>query len=406
MDNIVFENPSIVERFLDYWRKTSHQRLGYLYGKYEIHNDVPLGIKATVVAIYEPMQESSSEHIKLILPDPRGEMVETIASQLGLQKVGWIFTDLLPLDRTRGTVKHLRHSDTYFLSAQECMMAGAMQNAHPNPCRLSNSGFFGSKSVTVCVTGNSDNQIHMEGYQVSNQCMALVRDNCLIPTKDAPELGYVKETSKEQYVPDVFYKEKDNFGNEVTKIARPLPIEYLLVDVPASTPVEPKRTFNVLPSKKCFPIENRSIEGHLQSIQEVSSYLGQFTDTQVLEAMSDFHLLIYIASQDPSVLEEMPPLFQAIRMKDQWTTSAQLADQWSKQSLAWLGFKSTLVQRGNYRSRPLSLSLSLSCLLLHSLNRPFSLPLSRDRRILRLGNSRRFSQWPSGEPLELQLLHI
>lgn len=40
---------------------------------------------------------------------------------------------------------------------------------------------------------------------MSNQCMALVRDNCLVPTFDAPELGYIKESSNEQYVPDVFY---------------------------------------------------------------------------------------------------------------------------------------------------------------------------------------------------------
>lgn len=46
----------------------------------------------------------------------------------------------------------------------------------------------------------------MEGYQVSNQCMALVRDNCLLPTKDASELGYVRESTDKQYVPDVYYK--------------------------------------------------------------------------------------------------------------------------------------------------------------------------------------------------------
>lgn len=54
--------------------------------------------------------------------------------------------------------------------------------------------------------GDNSNQVHMEGYQVSNQCMALVRDNCLIPTKDAPELGYVRESTDKQYVPDVYYK--------------------------------------------------------------------------------------------------------------------------------------------------------------------------------------------------------
>lgn len=54
--------------------------------------------------------------------------------------------------------------------------------------------------------GDKSNQVHMEGYQVSNQCMALVRDNCLVPTKDAPELGYVRESTDKQYVPDVYYK--------------------------------------------------------------------------------------------------------------------------------------------------------------------------------------------------------
>lgn len=46
----------------------------------------------------------------------------------------------------------------------------------------------------------------MEGYAVSGQCMALVRDNCLVPTKDAPELGYIRESSDKCYVPDVYYK--------------------------------------------------------------------------------------------------------------------------------------------------------------------------------------------------------
>ena len=57
----------------------------------------------------------------------------------------------------------------------------------------------------LCI-GDEKNQVQMVGYQVSNQCMALVRDECLIPTKDAPELGYIKESSEKQYVPDVFYK--------------------------------------------------------------------------------------------------------------------------------------------------------------------------------------------------------
>lgn len=33
-----------MEKFLNYWRATGHQRIGFLYGTYEIHTDVPLGI--------------------------------------------------------------------------------------------------------------------------------------------------------------------------------------------------------------------------------------------------------------------------------------------------------------------------------------------------------------------------
>lgn len=61
-------------------------------------------------------------------------------------------------------------------------------------------------NVYMHLIGDSNNHAHMEGYQVSNQCMALVRDNCLLPTIDVPELAYVRESSNEQYVPDVFYK--------------------------------------------------------------------------------------------------------------------------------------------------------------------------------------------------------
>ena len=58
VDNIAFENATLVERFLEYWRLTGVQRIGFLYGYYEVHKDVPLGIRATVVAIYEPPQVS------------------------------------------------------------------------------------------------------------------------------------------------------------------------------------------------------------------------------------------------------------------------------------------------------------------------------------------------------------
>ncbi|XP_017792744.1 PREDICTED: nuclear protein localization protein 4 homolog [Habropoda laboriosa] len=324
VDIVMFENPSLVERFLNYWRSTGHQRIGFLYGRYEIHSDVPLGIRAVVAAIYEPPQESTKNSIGL-LPDEKEAIVDELAHLLNLKRVGWIFTDLIADDVKKGTVKHFRNIESHFLSAQECIMAGYFQNQHPNPCRFSPSNYFGSKFVTVCVTGDDKNQIHMEGYQVSNQCMALVRDGCLVPTKDALELGYVIESTDKQYVPDVFYKEKDSYGNEVSRLARPLPVEYLLVDVPASTPLTPQFTFYVSDKITPFPIENRLIDGHVQEFSSLCSYMQQFSKEQFLEAASDFHLLIFIATMDMFPMKDhMIPLLEAIRNKDrekalEWT---------------------------------------------------------------------------------------
>ena len=39
------------------------------------------------------------------------------------------------------------------MSAEECIMAAKLQNQYPNKCKLSSSGHFGSKFVTVVVTG-------------------------------------------------------------------------------------------------------------------------------------------------------------------------------------------------------------------------------------------------------------
>lgn len=93
VDNVVFENAALVERFLNYWRTTGHQRLGFLYGTYEVHTDVPLGMRAHVAAIYEPPQESTRDSLKL-LDDEHASEVDELASALGLKKV-YFYTSFL-----------------------------------------------------------------------------------------------------------------------------------------------------------------------------------------------------------------------------------------------------------------------------------------------------------------------
>ena len=62
--------------------------------RYEHHPDVPLGVKAVVVAVYEPPQESSRDSLR-ILPDSNDEVLDEVCENLGLRRLGWIFTDLV-----------------------------------------------------------------------------------------------------------------------------------------------------------------------------------------------------------------------------------------------------------------------------------------------------------------------
>ena len=43
-----------------------------------------------------------------LLEDPKEAAIKHVAQQLGLVCVGWIFTDLIAEDLTKGSVKHFR----------------------------------------------------------------------------------------------------------------------------------------------------------------------------------------------------------------------------------------------------------------------------------------------------------
>jgi nuclear protein localization family protein 4 len=354
IDNIMFEDGKIVDRFLNGWRKSGRQRIGFMYGHLEEYTDVPLGIKGVVSVIYEPPQISSPLSVELIASQDEEDSVEQIARVLGLQKVGypslsltsqcmlslcvlqlgWIFTDLESQKNSK--VAHKRHIDTFFLSAQECITAAHLQNKHPSPCQYSPNGYFGSKFVTVCVSGDEHNDIHLTGYQVSNQCMALVRDGCLVPTVDVPELGYVKDSSQEQYVPDVFYKSKDEYGNEVTKLARPLPVEYLLVELTISTPKEPCPTLPGGKNGEPFPIANREFGGVKPDFHQLANYIRQQYMKDFYYTMSDFQVLLYLYRCDIVPMKEATlelcglikagdiPGIGKWRLKEPWSTIEQL----------------------------------------------------------------------------------
>lgn len=124
----------------------------------------------------------------------------------------------------------------------------------------------------------------------------------------------------------ILLQEKDSYGNEVSRLGRPLPVEYLLLDVPTSTPVTPTYTFNSDSSKQPFPVENRFVDGHIQDFNALNHYLSQFNSNEFFIAINDFHLLLYIATMEMLPMKEyMGPLLNALRNKD-----AAAAEEWSR----------------------------------------------------------------------------
>ncbi|VDN06551.1 unnamed protein product [Thelazia callipaeda] len=345
VDNISIENEEVVNRFLAFWRKTGRQRLGFMIGRYEPFQEIPLGIKATVAAIYEPPQTCSADAVSLE-PDLQEGIVDELCSYLNLKRVGWIFTDLWSADSTKGTVHCTRHKDSFYLTAKECITAGWLQNKHPNITVFCGDGYFGSKFTTVVASGNEWNQIDFTGYQVSNQCAALVEANVLCPTSH-PELAYLRKLplTSSHYITDVHYM-KNEYGVETIKNGRPMPVEYLLVDVPAGMPKEPHATFNI--SKKCyFPTENRSIIGELQDPKAIGRYISEFSTNQFLELATNFHFLLFLFSNDVVKFskEEVKSLCAIIQQQDRGK-----AMDWASSNANWATLSTLCLHslRGKY----------------------------------------------------------
>ena len=109
------------------------------------------------------------------------------------------------------------------------------------------------------------------------------------------------------------FQEKDSYGNEVTQLARPLPVEYLLVDMAAAFPVEPEYTFPAGNGHKPFAVENRVEMGESADFNSFTTYMAQFAPDQFLLAMSDFHVQIYMYTCDMLPLRVLIQFFLLIK---------------------------------------------------------------------------------------------
>lgn len=247
---------SSVSDFQSYLRRFqfSRKRFGYLFGKFVQSEEGDM--KAVVEAIYEPPQIADPEAAEgfEMLDDPMDSIVEQIAQQCGLQKVGWIFG-------------HPPREDGFVLNASEVIMAAEMQLEAAG-------GVNETPFVTVKVTASDDGNVSVEAFQVSQQCMAMVAEEAL---EIGPDPGFC--SINETFTAIQEGKESKTVNNN-----------FFLTVVPII-----QHTSEIFVSQ--FPKANRDLDDRTQSHDEMKRQLSQSGTAgwSFIDLLADFNLLIYLA---------------------------------------------------------------------------------------------------------------
>ena len=131
-------------------------------------------VQVQVDCSYEPPQRCTGDTMEL-LEDPHEDLVNSVATSLGLEKVGFMFSH--PGPREEG---HHFSANEIIMCAENQLLAGdeAMQ----------------SPFITVKVTLNENNESDFQAYQMSKQCLELVAEGALLYDTNEPRGCLIHDT--------------------------------------------------------------------------------------------------------------------------------------------------------------------------------------------------------------------
>jgi len=290
VDFITFMNDAEAQSFVSLWDVNASagvQRVAFLYGSIEEDKNYRHGQRVIVEAMYEPPQIHDARTGAIaIKPDPRGKDVETIAAVCGLRRVGWFFTQR----------PKTKSSDPAVQPRELCAMA-RMQLVHPRVEKSSGSQFV---TVTVRRNLNDRGQVKMDegieprGFMASDTMMAMVRDGVLadpLPSDALIRMKLPRPNTSDPPAPEVIVSSQNG---QVQRRGTEFDPDLAIVTVEIG--YGQKGSGRSCRFKHAtFPVENREPFGIVQSAAALRSHLIKYKTEKLSQALSDFHLLIYLA---------------------------------------------------------------------------------------------------------------
>lgn len=270
------------------------QRAAVMYGRYAPDPAYRHGQRAVVDALYEPPQawdgETGAVHLEA---DPAAEAADRVAAALGLTAVGWMFSREV---RTTTMGVTLLPHELYAMAAQ--------QLAHsPRP-----DGRSGSQWVSLTVFKSAAGW-ELQGYQATDQLMAMVRDNVLsVPRpRDTKFMRrpVARDVPGEMPVPDILYKDTVRGAHRVDAFDPDITFVTIESGAAASTPstaapgsevaVAMAKSRPILKYGKGFPHANHEMFGDKQSPAALARYMREHAREPLEAALANFHVLVYLA---------------------------------------------------------------------------------------------------------------